>query len=354
MPASTRVAVVCATRRIAALDPGGAPVHLRGIAGGFADAGCQVELWTARASRGGDTPTASAPVGVTLREARRGHLPGVLRRRRAWDEGVDASAMARQARGWARRLRPDLIYERFALFSSIGARLRAPGRPWVLEVNAPVAWEAVWFEGARPDPALLRREEVTLRSADRVVVVSDALAAYVRRRGVEADRIDLLPNGVREPLAGVPAGADERGPFVLGYEGTFKPWQGLLEAVPQLRDLAAHVAPRPLVIDLWGDGPMRSAFVDRAVGLELQVRGWGRPDRSSWHAAWVPEGRWPPPGPGFDEPPPDRYFSPLKAAAAAAAGLPVFRGGRLHPPEPSPRSWTEIASAILARAHGSR
>jgi glycosyltransferase involved in cell wall biosynthesis len=187
-----------------------------------------------------------------------------------------------------------------------------------------------------------------------VVVVSDALAAYVCRRGVEADRVDVLPNGVREPPAGFPERGDSEGPFVLGYEGTFKPWQGLLDAVVELRELAARLGPRPLVIDLWGDGPLRSAFVEGASGLDLRVRGWGSPDRTTWDAAWVPQGPWPPPGGGFDEAPPDRYFSPLKAAEAAAAGLPVFRGGRLRQPEPPPCSWTGIATAILAGASRSR
>ena len=348
-----RVAVVCPTRRIAALDPGGAAVHLRGVAEGFARSGAEVELWVARASRGGDAPTAPVPDGVTLREARRGRLPGVLRRRRAWDEAVDAAAMSRQARRWARRLRPDLVYERLALFASIGARLRRPGCPWVLEVNAPVAWEAVWFEGMAPDPALLRWEERTLRSADRVVVVSEALAAYVRHRGVDPERIDLHPNGVRRLTAAPRLDRASGAPFVLGYEGTFKPWQGLVEAVPELRELALRLAPRPLAVELWGDGPVRPALATAAADLDLRFAGWGAPDRSRWDAAWIPAGPWPPPGPGFDEQPPDRYFCPLKAAEAAAAGLPVLRVGRLHPPAPLPLRWDEIAARILAGARGS-
>lgn len=349
---TARVAVVCPTRRVAALDPAGAAVHLRGIAEGFVQAGATTELWVARAGRGGDSARVPAPAGLTLREARRGRLPGFLRKHRAWDEAADAAALARQARRWARALRPDLVYERFALFASVGARLRHPGCPWVLEVNAPVAWEAVWFEGLQPDPALIRWEERTLRAADRVVVVSEPLADLVRRRGVHPDRIDLEPNGVaRLPLT-TSADPGPDAPFVLGYEGTFKPWQGLPAALPDLRCLAAQVAPRPLVVELWGDGPDRAALSE-AGDLDLRFRGWGTPDRATWHAAWIPEGPWPPAGPALAEPPPARYFSPLKQAEAAAAGLPLFRRGRLEPPGPAPATWEQIADRILARSSAS-
>jgi hypothetical protein len=346
-----RVAVVCATRRIAALAPGGAGVHLRGIARGFVEAGAEVELWVGRGSPGADQPAAPPPDGVRLRVARRGRMPGVLRRRgRAWDEGVDAAAMARQAAGWARRFRPDLVYERSTLFGAVGRRC---GGFWALEVNAPVAWEAVWFEGEAPRPALLRREGETLRAADRLFVVHEALAEHAVRRGAPRDRIELLPNGVAAlpSIAARPESGPDA-PFVLGYEGTFKPWQGLVDELPRLRVLAEELAPRPLVVELWGDGPARAALLAAGGGLDLRVRGWGTPDRRSWHAAWIPLAPWPPPGAAFDEPPPDRYFCPLKEAEARAAGLPLFRAGRLDPPGSVPGTWGSIAATVLQSTLG--
>lgn len=342
-----RVAVVCPTRRIPALAPGGASVHLRSIAGGFAATGADVEIWAARGGRDGD-PDEPLPDGVTLRVASRGRLPGALRKRRSWDERVDATALARQALRWARAHPPDLVYERFALYATVGSRLRARLRvPWLLEVNAPVAWEAAWYEGAQARPSLLRWEERTLQAADRVVVVSEALAAYVRRRGVAQERVLVLPNGAAaRPLA--QPSRDDR--FVLGYAGTFKPWQGLLAEARALPALAQEVAPRPLELHLWGDGPDRVALVDAARSLDVAVadHGWGRVDRSSWHAAWAPRGDWPPPGgQGFGEPPPDRYFSPLKEAEAAAARVPLFQGGRLSFVGPLPATWEELAGTIL-------
>jgi len=341
-----RVAVVCPTRRIPALAPGGASSHLRSIAGGFAQAGAEVDLWAARRAREGQ-PVADLPDGVTLRVARRGRLPGVLRRRRAWDERVDASALAAQAARWGAERRPDVLYERFALFASVGARLRRRlGAPWVVEVNAPVAWEAAWFEGATADPALLRWEERVLQEADGIVAVSDALAEYAERRGAAPASIRVVRNGA-DPSPAETAAAD--GPFVLGYAGTFKPWQGMAAALPSIAAFAATLD-RPLTLQLWGDGPDRAAVLAAAErsGVAVDARGWGEPTRAAWHAAWVPLGPWPPAGgEGFGEPCPDRYFSPLKEAEAAAARLPVFRGGRLLPPAPAPATWEQVARTIL-------
>jgi glycosyltransferase involved in cell wall biosynthesis len=357
--AAKKVALLCPAPGIPALAPGGASVHLRGLAGGFAQAGADVRLLVRRKSRGGGVPDVSLPGGVTLYEAPRGRLPGFLRKRRSWDEAVDSAAMerwvARLCRGW----RPDLIYERWSLFSGLGRGLRKRLRaPWLLEVNAPLAWEACWFEGLAPSASLLLREEQTLQSADHVLVVSEALREYVLRRGVSEARVIVIPNGadrrkgnaLREP-------APREQPFVLGYEGTFKPWQGMVEAVAQLADFAAGLAPRPLRLELWGDGPQRQPFLEQIAKdlpqLEVGWRGWGDPVRSLWDAAWVPLGLWPPPSTHiaevFGESPPGRYFSPLKEAAARAEGIPCWYGdnqGLVHAAG-LPRSWGDIAGQVL-------
>ena len=129
---------------------------------------------------------------------------------------------------------------------------------------------------------------------------------------------------------------------MFGYEGTFKSWQGC--DVGELPDDA--------VLDLWGDGPLRDDVVSaaRRRGIDVRVHGWGTPDRSSWDVAWCPRGPWPPSPVTFPgAAPPARYFSPLKEAAAAAAGLPVWYDGALHALPPPP-SWTDVARTILASA----
>lgn len=319
----TSIAVVVPTRRIPVLAPGGASHHVRCIAEGFAATGAEVEIVAARGPRDG-TPSVEASVPVRI--APRGRLPGVLRRNRAWDERVDARALARHVHA-------DVIYERHALFASVGG-------PRIVELNAPVAWEAVWFEGLAPDPALLRAESRQLQSATLVVAVSAPLAEYAVRRGVPPDRVVVVPNG------GVATPRRAHDGFVVGYAGTFKPWQGMVAA---LSDLEA--VDRPFRLELWGDGPDRPAVVEaaRAAGVEVDWKGWGTPDRGGWDVAWAPRGPWPPAGPCFDEPPPARYFSPLKEADAAASGLPVLRDGTLIDLPPPP-TWRDTAGTILGAA----
>lgn len=342
-PPIPKFAVACATKRIPAAAPGGAAVHLRALARAFGAFG-SVELWAARLDPGARGPAVALDVPVRLLPP--GHLPGVLRRRRAWDEGIDAAA----ARRWARRQRLDLLYERAALFGTLG---RLPGVARVVELNAPLAWEACWYEGEAPRAALLQAEARALSGADLVAVVSEPLVAYALRRGVPAERILLTPNGA-EPVA-EPSPGPVHG-FVLGYAGTFKPWQGLLAAIPEL---AARPGWR---LELWGDGPERAAFVQAAAaaGVPVRWRGWGSAAelaeaRLGWSAAWVPLAAWPPPGSGavargLDEPVPGRYFSPLKEAEAAACGLPIWRGA--GPPEPCPSpppGWRDTVRVILER-----
>jgi len=289
-------------------------------------------------------------------------LPGFLRKRRAWDEAVDARAMERWLARTCAAWEPDLLYERWSLFACLGKRLsRQLGVPWFLEVNAPLAWEACWFEGLKPSRALLRREAATLCAADRVLVVSEQLRDYVLRRGVLPERVDVVPNGANAPRSVAESSPQlVSSPFVVGYEGTFKSWHGMTEALPRLHALVVALAPRPLRLELWGDGPHRQEF-QRQLQLELpnvevDFRGWGEPERSHWDAAWIPLADWPPPSESiariFGEDPPDRYFSPLKEAAARAAGIGCWYGderGVVSSPEP-PQSWAGIAAGVLGRA----
>jgi glycosyltransferase involved in cell wall biosynthesis len=311
-------------------------------------------------------------------------MPGILRRDHpAVALRADGNAAARAAVGHARRFRPTLVYERYALGSAAGASVRrALSVPWVLEVNASRAWEAAWADAVPASGALLRREIRTFAAADLLVAVSEPLADWIAAHGIPRERILVCPNGADGPAATAPladdapgsSGAavppaaervDPAGPFVLGYAGTWKPWQGTREAIPSLLALAAAVSPCPLRLDLWGDGPCRSEFLSAlavAAGPRVQavLRGWGSPAdlaaaRRAWDLAWVPRGPWPPAASSagvpsadlaraFGEPPPPRFHSPLKEAEALAAGVPLWNGAGAPP-----LSWDRIAEQILSR-----
>jgi len=224
-----------------------------------------------------------------------------------------------------------------------------------LEVNAPLTWEEGLFRGRRVRRASLEAEVRALERADAVAVVSPALKEWVGRHGVRAA---VVPNGV----AALGPSAQEPGPFILGFEGSFKAWHGLLEASGSLSLLAAKLAPRALEVELVGDGPLREAVQDA-----LPSASWlGELDadqlaarRARWHGAWSPTAPWPPPGPveqlqeRLGEALPGRWFAPLKEAEAAAAGLPVWNNGPdLVPPGATPPTWADTARRFLGLLAG--
>ncbi|MBD0320502.1 MAG: glycosyltransferase, partial [Gemmatimonadetes bacterium] len=124
----------------------------------------------------------------------------------------------------ARRLlggrRPGWVYQRYSEYDFAGVELaRGWGVPLVLEFNAPALWVARhWGSGLRYEALADRIERLALRSAARVVVVSEPLAALVRERGVPAERILVNPNGV-EPDRFTPAADGARVRARLGLEG---------------------------------------------------------------------------------------------------------------------------------------
>ena len=384
-----RLAVVCGDRGIAATGQGGAAHHLRSLCGGFMGLGIAVQLWCQRFAMGGNSPPAALPPGLVALQGPKGRLPGMLRKHPAWDHGVDARAMARWAIPQGRRFRPDLIYERFSLFSSPGRGVARDLRvPYVVELNAPLAWESALFRGMPASSSLLKVESRSLSRADLVVCVSPAIADYALRRGVLAERILVQPNGAvanenridgslpdaaaaiehtvgRSQHVGLPQ-AHDTGSFVLGYAGSFKAWQGLPGHLGQLRGLGAKVAPQLLHLDLWGDGPDRQRFTDAICnenGISFTWNGWGTASqlghaRAGWDAAWVPLAPWPPTESTdgrsleslqreFRESVPALYFSPLKAAEASMAGVAIWPNPVGPVDQRDPLTWVAVAQRIL-------
>jgi PEP-CTERM/exosortase A-associated glycosyltransferase len=129
----------------------------------------------------------------------------------------------------------------------VGRRL---GLPMVYEARA--FWEDAAVDHRTTREGSLRYrltralETFMFRRADRVVVIAEAMRQEIVRRGVRADRVAVVPNGVdTESFSPVPR--DEQlarslgldGAPVLGFIGSFYHYEGLsllLEALPALRD----------------------------------------------------------------------------------------------------------------------
>jgi glycosyltransferase involved in cell wall biosynthesis len=175
----------------------------------------------------------------------------------------------------------DLIYQRFDPGSHAGVSLsRRLGVPFVLEFNGSEVWVADhWDRPFRWRSLFARLEEVNLRHADLIVVVSEPLREALLARGIEAGRILVQPNGVDPERyhpgldgLGVRRRDGLEGRTVVGFIGTFGVWHG---AAVLARAAARVLSLRPEVRFLFvGDGPERpqtEAILARAGCAERAV-----------------------------------------------------------------------------------
>lgn len=168
----------------------------------------------------------------------------------------------------------DLIYERYSLFSDVGASVAdAYGLPFLLEVNAPLINERRRVE-ALPLALLARRvERSVFRRADGVLAVSEAMASYVLQVGAPRERVQVVPNGVdtsrfHPGVAGEPTRAKlgRLNDLVVGFTGSLKPWHG----VNLLLEAFARVAGSNWTLLVVGDGPERASLEAQAEALAIQ------------------------------------------------------------------------------------
>jgi glycosyltransferase involved in cell wall biosynthesis len=168
---------------------------------------------------------------------------------------------------------PGAFYQRHCRFAIAGALLSRRLRvPLILEYNGPQGWIADHWDPTSFKGLIRMCEEVTLRCAARIIVVSEALRAELEGRGVGADRIRVNPNAVDPdyffPGRGREAGRREldveHDEVLVGFAGSFSLWHGigvLQQAIVSLLSL-----PRPcrLRFVLMGTGllhgEMRSAL----------------------------------------------------------------------------------------------
>ncbi len=177
-----------------------------------------------------------------------------------------------------RRFSPSFIYERYSLWGTAGQRLaRKHSIPLVLEVNSPLTYEEEKYRGGSFFPSVARwTERRTWRRADLLVAVSLALRNHFEEAGVEAWKVEILPNAVDTRLfrpdvddSPLRSRLKPDGRFVIGFVGSFKAWHGvdfLLEAFKWLRgkDPSYHLL-------LVGDGPMRAKLEEETRRLGLQA-----------------------------------------------------------------------------------
>jgi glycosyltransferase involved in cell wall biosynthesis len=312
-----RIAYVCADGGIAVFGDKGASVHINAMAQAFGRVGHEVRLLCAKRGIG----AAEYSVEQVVAE-----LP-VAEDRAAKERGWIATAAKIEARLVAlhREWPFDMIYERYALWSTAGVRAaRRLGVPVVVEVNAPLVAEQAEFRSLVLVNEARAVEAEVFRTADALAVVSDELVDYVTQRGAALPRVHVIRNAVDTarftPLVpparidGVPDGA-----FVVGFSGSLKLWHGLETLLPAFRGvLAALPTAHVLVV---GEGPRRAWIEGYAEGAGIAG--------SVTLTGWVPHVDLPSVIARMDvatAPYPEvagHYFSPLKLYEYLAVGRPV-------------------------------
>ena len=296
------------------------------------DAGIEPVAVTALDFPGEDVPEVEEVHGIRHRHLLRDDVPGA--------ETVDAYLDA-----YASALVPALVEEAPALLHvHSGARgyeaalvgraaAEALGIPWVYEVRG--FFEAIWsqdVERAESAETYHRRRDTDTRcmlAADAVVTLSESMRADIVERGVPAERVHVVPNGV-DASAFAPRPRREdlveqyglAGRFVFGYVSNLDHYREgqeyLVDAAMALREQGVDA-----VALIVGDGTRRTEVEAHAAavgaGDAVVLTGRVPHDEVLDHYALLDV---------FVVPRVDeqaaRLVTPLKPFEAMAAGLPVL------------------------------
>jgi len=180
------------------------------------------------------------------------------------------------ARGVQRNLAsstPGALYQRHCRFAIAGALLSIRLKvPLILEYNGPQGWIADHWDPTPFRSLITLCEELTLRCAARIIVVSEVLRGELADRGIPADRIRVNPNAV-DPDHFYPGRAREAGrrelgvepdEILVGFAGSFSLWHGIEILEQTIVRLLGKPSTHRLRFVLMGNGllhgEMRSAL----------------------------------------------------------------------------------------------
>lgn len=158
-----------------------------------------------------------------------------------WTTGIselEEMEYNRQLFGFLKRTdeKPDIVYQRYGRNNYAGLMYaRYLGVPFVLEYNGSEIWMSKnWMRPLRYEPMTEEIESCVLTHADLVVGNAEAFRKELLSRGVEMDRILIIPNGV-DPDRFTPSisGMEIRKRFgikdqeiIVSFVGSFGPWHG--------------------------------------------------------------------------------------------------------------------------------
>jgi glycosyltransferase involved in cell wall biosynthesis len=338
-----RILYVCSDFGVPVFGHKGASIHVRAMAGAFADLGHTIRILSPAIAPEAhpefdvpvETPVSLEAHTETLAALRRtdkrlgimpsGHAARVAQEGRNLLYNHALAGAAERLRGFG----ADLVYERSTLFGFGGLDLaRALGVPHVLEVNAPLCDEQERARGLHLGDVARAIEAAVWRGTDAFLAVSEEIRAQAEALDIAPARLHVLPNGVdaaRFAIAPETAAQVRRawglgdGP-VIGFVGSLKAWHG----TDVLVDAFAQIAPRFPAAKLLivGEGPTAAALRQQAIrhGITASVCFTGAVDHGHIPALLAAMDVTVAPYRATD----DFYFSPIKVYEYLAAGKPVI------------------------------
>lgn len=325
---------VCADAGIPIRGHKGAAVHVRALTDAFVRAGHHVTILTPQPGPAdGPAPLADLIVVPPLLSS----LPHPLsppHSTRLRGEGGDeerqgqagqTDALLAAALEQMEKRAFDFIYERYSLWSDVGARLaQATGRPLVLEVNAPLRLEAERYRTLSDPERAAQIERTQFMAASAISAVSEALRDYLIKQGAPPERVHVLPNGV-DPQRFHPAvrGGAVRdrlglnGRIVIGFVGRPRPWHDLETLCAAFARL--HTGDPRYHLLLVGEPPPRlpEIIAERGLRQAVTLTGPVAHEEVPQYIAAMDVAVSPHP------PLADFYFSPLKLFEYLACGVPT-------------------------------
>lgn len=308
-----KIAVICSDIGIRIPGSKGASIHLQSICNAFTSLGHEVLL--VGVAGHGDAPKNFR----SLLLPHPGRSQGLKReiRKLKFDR-----LMFRKAKDVVRTFGPDVIYERLALFGTVGSRLAAvTGARHVLEINALLTDEEVAWRSLHLRWLARRREDKVLASAAVRIAVSEQLSKKVEERC--GQDVVCVPNGVETELfLEMPERGEARRALglpvdglLVGFTGSLRPWHGLdvaIESLPMLEGVELAVA---------GDGDVKHELVRQAdqLGVADRIRWLGQLPHTVIPTFLAAVDVAVAPYPLLD----DFIYSPLKIFEYLASGTPV-------------------------------
>jgi glycosyltransferase involved in cell wall biosynthesis len=232
--------------------PGGALTHVTGFLSGLVQERARTALISGQPLR----------TGSNVHVVPESHLLHLFREAGALAYNIRFIAAARR---FLKGQKPRFLYQRHGRFLFAGAVLsRLLHIPLVLEYNGSEVWIAKHWDPARFAPWLRLCEELSIKAASSITVVSNPLKQELMQAGVAAERIIVNPNAV-DPAQFVPncGGVKVRanlrlGPqdVVVGFVGTFSYWHGIAVLEKVIQSLLDNPQPAgpTLKFLLVGDG----------------------------------------------------------------------------------------------------